>query len=144
MIRKLGAVSLVALGLFAGSAWAQEGEPAPGEGAAPVEQAPATDQPADAAPVAEEAAAAVIPAEVQALLDDTRPVTEIETNELRERARAARNFVKQQGLPDDVRGRLQQQHLRLPSSPRLKPRQPSLPKTQARLPCSFRPMWPRS
>lgn len=108
MIRKLGAVSLVALGLFAGSAWAQEGEPAPGEGAAPVEQAPATDQPADAAPVAEEAAAAVIPAEVQALLDDTRPVTEIETNELRERARAARNFVKQQGLPDDVRGRLQQ------------------------------------
>ncbi len=103
MIRKLGAVSLLALGLVAGGAWAQEGEPAPGEGAAPVEQAPAEAAPAEQAPVV-----AAIPAEVQALLDDTRPVTEIETGELRNRARAARGFAKQQGLPDDVRGRLQQ------------------------------------
>lgn len=103
MIRKLGAASLLALGLVAGAAFAQEGEPAPGEGAAPVEQAPAEAAPAEQAPVV-----AVIPAEVQALLDDTRPVTEIETGELRNRARAARGFAKQQGLPDDVRGRLQQ------------------------------------
>lgn len=37
MIRKLGAVSLLALGLVAGAALAQEGEPS---GEAPVEQAP--------------------------------------------------------------------------------------------------------
>ena len=111
MIRKLGAVSLLALGLVAGAALAQEGEPAPGE--APVEQAPAEAAPAEApaaeaAPVEQAPAVAAIPAEVQALLDDTRPVSEIETGELRSRARAARGFAKQQGLPDDVRGRLQQ------------------------------------
>jgi outer membrane protein OmpA-like peptidoglycan-associated protein len=111
MIRKLGAVSLLALGLVAGAALAQEGEPAPGE--APVEQAPAETAPAEApaaeaAPVEQAPAVAAVPAEVQALLDDTRPVSEIETGELRNRARAARGFAKQQGLPDEVRGRLQQ------------------------------------
>jgi outer membrane protein OmpA-like peptidoglycan-associated protein len=50
----------------------------------------------------------VIPADVQALLDDTRPLSELSVAELRDRARAARGFAKQQGLPDDIRARLQQ------------------------------------
>ena len=102
MLIRMGAASLLALSLYAGAAYAQEGEPAPGETAAPVEQ------PATEAPAAETPAVVAIPAEVQALLDDTRPVAEMDTNELRNRARTARNFSKQQGLPDDVRGRLQQ------------------------------------
>lgn len=111
MLNRIGAASLLALGLFAGVALAQEAEPAPGE--QPVEQAAPVDQPAtgEAAPAeqpVEQAQEIVIPPEVQALLDDTRPVSEMDAGELRNRARAARNFAKQQGLPDDVRGRLQQ------------------------------------
>lgn len=117
MLIRVGAASLLALNLFVGVALAQEGEAAPGENGAVTEQAtdgqaPATEQtPAveEPAAAAEEAPAQIeIPPEVQALLDDTRPLSEIEAGELRQRARSARNFAKQQGLPDDVRGRLQQ------------------------------------
>lgn len=109
---KLGAVSLVALSLMAGVALAQEGEPAPGEvqteQAAPAAEPAAEPAPETAAEVGQPAAADPIPEEVLALLNDTRPVADIDAAELRNRARAARNFAKQQGLPDDVRAKLQE------------------------------------
>ncbi|NMD07086.1 MAG: hypothetical protein GYA66_03825, partial [Phyllobacteriaceae bacterium] len=115
----LGAVSLVALNLMAGMALAQEGEPAPGE-VQTEEVAPAAEPAPEAAPeaatepaaeaageVGQPAAADPIPEEVTALLNDTRPLADMDAAELRNRAKSARNFAKQQGLPDDVRAKLQ-------------------------------------
>lgn len=117
---RFGAVSLLTLGLMAGAALAQEaaqeGEPAPGETA--VEQAPPAEpapepaaetapEPAPAGEVGQPASADPIPEEVLALLNDNRAVADMDAAELRNRARSARNFAKQQGLPDDVRAKLQ-------------------------------------
>ena len=85
----------------------------------PVEAAPApvVEQPAEAAPAApvaeqpvEAAPAAPIvaelPPEVTALLSDTRPASELTTEELNARARQARKFAKMDGIPQDVADQL--------------------------------------
>ena len=85
----------------------------------PVEAAPApvVEQPAEAAPAApvaeqpvEAAPAAPIvaelPPEVTALLSDTRPASELTTEELDARARQARKFAKIDGIPQDVADQL--------------------------------------
>ncbi|MCA0432632.1 MAG: OmpA family protein [Proteobacteria bacterium] len=92
MVKRLGAVSLVALALVTGAAWAQE------------DAAQQTEQAEDGA--AEQAAPAGLPPEVQAILDDQRALSELNAGELRDRARAARSLARQQGLPDDVRDSL--------------------------------------
>lgn len=104
----IGAVSLVALSLMAGVALAQEGEPAVGETLVE-ETAPAPEAAPETLPEAVEAVAAdSLPDDILAILNDTRPLSELKRSELRNLARNARNFAKQQGLPDDVRARLQE------------------------------------
>ncbi|MGH6906859.1 MAG: OmpA family protein [Aestuariivirga sp.] len=55
-------------------------------------------------PVVEEAA---IPQEVQALLNDARPTSELSDEELKQRFSSARQFAKMDGLPKDVKQSLQ-------------------------------------
>jgi outer membrane protein OmpA-like peptidoglycan-associated protein len=81
--------SLLALSLFAMPALAEETVPAA----------------ADQLVVAQ--AAAQVPEEVQALLKDTRPATELSDDELKQRFRQARNFLKTASLPKDVKRSLQ-------------------------------------
>lgn len=88
MLKQLGAVSLLALSLFTGLAQAQ-------------------DQPADGTQL-EVGAAVDVPADILALINDQRPLSEMTPEELRDRARAARAFAKQQGLTDDIRAQLQE------------------------------------
>ncbi|MFO1034662.1 MAG: hypothetical protein U1E15_11485, partial [Hyphomicrobiales bacterium] len=104
---KRGAVSLLALMLVTGAAWAQDATTdGTGDAAAQTEaQAPA-DAPADA-PAAPADAAPAIPDEVLAILNDETPLANLDPGQLRKRMRAAQGFAKQQGLPDDVRARLQ-------------------------------------
>jgi len=80
------AASLVALSLFAAPLLAQD--KATG------------DQPAAQTAIDQ------IPAEIQALLDDKRPLAEISVEELTQRAKMAREFAKMDGLPEDVRTQL--------------------------------------
>jgi outer membrane protein OmpA-like peptidoglycan-associated protein len=68
-------------------------------------EAPAAEPPTAEAPAAE--APAQLPAEVQALLNDSRPAADLSIEELQARTRDARSLAKVQGLPDDVRVRLQ-------------------------------------
>ena len=76
----------------------QQAEPAPApepeQQVAPAEPAPA--------PVMEQA----IPEEVANLLNDGRALADIESDELKSRAKAARRFAKNENLPQDVRDRL--------------------------------------
>jgi outer membrane protein OmpA-like peptidoglycan-associated protein len=115
MLNKIGAVSLVAMLLIGGTAMAQEeaAQPAAEEAAPAVEDAaPAAEE---AAPVAEDAAPApavdvaapAVPQEVLDILNDARPLADLNDGELRQRFRAARGLAKQQGLTDDVREQLQ-------------------------------------
>jgi outer membrane protein OmpA-like peptidoglycan-associated protein len=83
----------MSLALFAAPAFAQE-------------EAPAQEQPSVEQPAVEEAAPQ-IPEEVLALLNDTRPLSELSAEELGARAKQARNFSKMKGLPQDVREQLQ-------------------------------------
>lgn len=50
---------------------------------------------------------AAIPNNVQALLNDTRPLSELSDEELKQRFSSARKFSKMEGLPKDVRKSLQ-------------------------------------
>ena len=88
--------SMLALALFAAPAFAQEEVPA--------QEQPAAEQPA--APAVEEAAPQ-IPEEVLALLNDSRPLSEMSVDELGGRAKQARGFAKMKDLPPDVREQLQ-------------------------------------
>lgn len=69
----------------------------------PAPQAPAAEQPAEAAAPQP----AEMPAEVVALLGDTRPASELSVDDLNTRAKQARRFAKMDGLPKDVRDQLQ-------------------------------------
>ncbi len=81
---------------------------------APAAQAPAAEAPVDTPPpaAAEQQAQAApaepeIPAEVTALLGDTRPATELSVEELNSRAKQARRYAKMKALPADIRQQLQ-------------------------------------
>jgi outer membrane protein OmpA-like peptidoglycan-associated protein len=87
MRRNLWAASIVAMTLVAGGAFAQE-YPTPEEPAA-------------------EAAAPQLPEEVLSLINDKRPAQELSDDELKNRAKQARRFVKAKGLPQDVQDQLQ-------------------------------------
>ena len=89
-----GAASLLALTLFLSPVVAEDS-------AATVDQ-PVAEQPAPAAQVA----APEIPAEILALLSDSRPASELSDEELRDRAKTARRFAKDESLTEDVRGQL--------------------------------------
>jgi outer membrane protein OmpA-like peptidoglycan-associated protein len=117
---KLGAASLLALTLFVGQGFAQDStvpadQPAVVAPAQPAEAAPAAEPPAapDAevappAPAAEVAPPAppAIPDDVLALLSDTRSPSELSVDELKQRAKKARHFSKDESLPEDLRGQL--------------------------------------
>jgi outer membrane protein OmpA-like peptidoglycan-associated protein len=76
-------------------------EKQPEQQAAPVEPpaAPAAEQ---AAPAAEQA----VPEEVTNLLNDSRTIADIDSDELKTRAKAARRFAKNDQLPQDIRDKL--------------------------------------
>jgi outer membrane protein OmpA-like peptidoglycan-associated protein len=98
----LGAASLLALALYFGQTHAEDNATTTEQ---PIVVQPA--QPADAPPApAVEVPAPAIPAEVLALLGDTRAVSELSGNELRERAGQARKFAKDESLPQDIRDQL--------------------------------------
>ncbi len=82
----LPAASLLALALFAVPALSQDQSATGG--------APAAEQPA-------------VPAEVTALLDDTRPLSELSNKELTRRIRQARGLIDAGGLDADVTDKLQ-------------------------------------
>jgi outer membrane protein OmpA-like peptidoglycan-associated protein len=114
MALKYGAVSLVALMLVAGAAWAQDattdangnpvaqtdGQAQPdGQAAAPAD----TTVPADA--TATDAAPA-IPDEVLALLNDETPLAQLDANELQRRMRSARAFARLQDVASAAKAEL--------------------------------------
>ncbi len=93
---KMGAASILALALFLSPAMAQDAEVV-------VEQ-PVAEQPA---PVVEAAApAAEIPAEILALLGDSRPTAELSDDELLMCAKSARRFTTAENLTDEMRAQL--------------------------------------
>lgn len=98
---KLGAASILALALFLSPAIAQETAVV---GDQPVAEQPAAEQPA---PVVEAAASAPeVPAEILALLGDSRPATELSDDELQTCAKSARRFAKTENLTEEMRAQL--------------------------------------
>ncbi len=93
-----GAASLLALTLFLSPVMAQD--------SAVVDQ-PATEQQAAEQPApAAETTTPEVPAEILALLSDSRPASELSDEELRDRAKTARRFAKEASLTEEVRGQL--------------------------------------
>ncbi len=95
---KFAAVSVMALALFVGPVMAEDPPP--------VDQPAAGEQPAAEQP-AEAAAPAVVPDVVMALVNDRRASQELSDDELKSRAKQARQALKTKGLPDDIKGLLQ-------------------------------------
>jgi outer membrane protein OmpA-like peptidoglycan-associated protein len=116
----LGAASLVALALFVGQGFAQDSgttadQPAVVEPAQPADAPPPAAEPQVApveapppVPAAEVAPPPppAIPDDVLALLSDTRAPTELSVDELKQRAKKARKFSKDESLPEDLRAQL--------------------------------------
>ncbi len=91
---KVGAASILALTLFLAPAMAEDPPVIVDQPAAEV-AAPAVEQPATE-----------VPAEILALLSDTRPATELSDPELQVCAKQARRFSKAGGLTDEMRSQL--------------------------------------
>ena len=87
---KFAAVSVMALALFVGPVMAEDPPP--------VDQPAAGEQPAAEQP-AEAAAPAVVPDVVMALVNDRRASQELSDDELKSRAKQARQALKTKGLP---------------------------------------------
>jgi outer membrane protein OmpA-like peptidoglycan-associated protein len=93
---------------------AQAQEPAKVEEPKPAEVAPAPVAPQAEQPVApvqeqkqpEQPAAPVIPDDVSNLLNDGRALADLSADELKQRAKAARHFAKDESLPQDLRDKL--------------------------------------
>ena len=118
-----GAASILALTLFLSPVMAEDN--------AVVVDQPAAEQPAAAQPATE------IPAEILALLSDSRPASELTDEELLARAKAARRFAKDEKLPDDIRSQLvamfeaSRAEMETRKQAAKKPEQPAQPEQQA-------------
>ncbi len=103
MRSNLIAASLLALGLFAATALAQD-QPQD-VGAPQQEQPPGQEAPgAEAVPAPETPAA--LPPEVMALLGDSRPASELSADELKARFSQARQFSRMEGISPDIQQQL--------------------------------------
>ena len=100
-----GAASLLALTLFLSPVMAQDAAVIVEQ---PVVDQPVVEQPAAEQPVVQDAQIPPyeIPADILALLSDTRGASELSDEELQTRAKAARRFAKTEGLPEEIRVQL--------------------------------------
>jgi outer membrane protein OmpA-like peptidoglycan-associated protein len=107
MNAKFLTVSLLALGLFAAAATAQESKDNPAEPPQPATEAPLQPEAPPPEPPAQPEAKAELPAEVMALLGDSRSAAELSVEELQNRYQLARQYARAEGISPDVQQQLQ-------------------------------------